>query len=84
MKSQHIASRTANPPSAERKTATFKSSHARRHPVTRVRRQTRGGLRARVDAAFRNMAHGCSPKEALARSKDFYRSGGKAWTRHLG
>lgn len=84
MKSQPIESRTSNLPAPRRETPAFAGRHARKHAVNRVRQRTRGGLRARVAAAFRSIANGCSPQTAFARTKDFYRSAGAAWTRHLG
>ena len=83
MKSLHIAKRSGNLPSLEREAAAFVSRHARKHPLNRVPRRNRGSLRARVEAAFRTMANGCSPATAFARTKDFHRSGGAAWTPQL-
>ena len=40
-------------------------------------------LRARVAAAFRNLANGIDRRTAQDRSWDFFSSGGAAWTRRL-
>ena len=40
-------------------------------------------LRARVAAAFRNIANGIDRRTAQDRTWDFFRSGGADWTRHL-
>ena len=39
--------------------------------------------RARVAAAFRKLAHGVDPRTAGARTRNFYRSSGMAWSRSL-
>ena len=84
MRSRHTAQGTGNLSAPGRATAAFAGRHARKHRPSRVRRQTRDGLKASVEAAFRTIANGCGPATAFSRSKGFCRSGGAAWARHLG
>ena len=51
--------------------------------VNRVRKLARLTLRARVAAAFAKIARAVDARTAHAKTKDFYRSGGAAWTRAL-
>ena len=46
-------------------------------------RKQRNQARARVVAAFRRLAHGVEAAMAHARSVQFYRATGHAWTRPL-
>jgi len=51
--------------------------------VTKVRKQVRLTLRARVAAAFTKIAGAVDSRTAQRRTNDFYRSSGAAWTRSL-
>jgi len=51
--------------------------------ANRVRKLVRLVLRARVAAAFAKIASAVDARTAYARTKDFYRSSGAAWTRSL-
>jgi hypothetical protein len=51
--------------------------------ANKARKLTRLTLRARIAAAFAKIASAVDPRTAHARTKDFYRSGGKAWARSL-
>jgi len=82
MKSHQQASIT-RPSTPGRKAASFLTGHRDKHRRARARRQNRPGLRTRVAAAFRDLAHGCSPETALTRTKAFFRSSGADCTRHL-
>ena len=46
-------------------------------------RKRAASVRARVAAAFRNLAHGVDGRTAGDRMKDFYRSSGMQWARCL-
>ena len=56
----------------------------RAHATARRSSGQARGLRARVAAAFREMAHGSAAAAAWTSTKTFYRSGGQSWTRQLG
>jgi hypothetical protein len=51
--------------------------------ANRARELTRLTVRARIAAAFAKIASAVHPRTAHARTKDFYRSSGKAWARSL-
>lgn len=82
MKSHQQASSTRSS-TPGRRAASFITGHRNKHRRVGARRQSKRGLRTRVVAAFRDLAHGCSPQTALARTKAFYRSSGADCTRHL-
>lgn len=49
----------------------------------RVPRRPRSNLRARVAAAFLEMANGVDSRTACDRTHDFYRSSGADWSRNF-
>jgi hypothetical protein len=50
---------------------------------TRTPRRARSNLRARITAAFSEMANGVDARTACDRTLDFYRSSGAHWTRNF-
>ena len=59
----------------------IKTSNGRKS--TRTPRHTRSKLRARIAAAFLEMANGVDERTARGRTLDFYRSSGADWARTL-
>jgi hypothetical protein len=51
--------------------------------ANRARNLTRLTRRERIAAAFAKIVSAVDPRTAHARTKDFYRSSGKAWARSL-
>jgi hypothetical protein len=60
-----------------------KSATSTAYKSTQTQRYTRWSLRARVAAAFREIARGVDERTAHDRTHDFYRSSGAEWARRL-
>ncbi len=54
-----------------------------RRNSTQFQKRTQRNLRARIAAAFRDIARGVDERTAHERTRDFYRSSGAAWARSL-
>jgi hypothetical protein len=54
-----------------------------RRNSTQSQKRTQRNLRARIAAAFQEIAHGVDQRTAHEQTRGFYRSSGAAWARSL-